>query len=414
MTPPDSASRPPLRVGVVGFGWMGRVHAAAYSRLHHHYPRLGRRVELVAVADSDPASLPDAVARFGTVRTHRDWRELVEAPDVDAVSVTTPNWLHREVGVAVARAGKHLWIEKPVGLDADDARAVAAAIDEAGVRAVVGFNYRHVPAVAHARALLQRGGIGTPTSMQVRFATDYAASPNGVLTWRFRRQRGGNGVLGDLASHAVDLVRHLLGPAGEITDVVAVTGLAVPRRPLPADDAASHYAVAGPSPSVAMGDVENPDWVDALLRTAGGATVTLEASRVAVGEQNAYRFEIAGTRGRLAWDFRQMGELVHSGPEHVGAPEVHLTTGPAHGEYGAFEPGPGIALGYDDLKVIEAAAFLRLITGHRGGPVAATPADAVRSAEVLDAMERSVHEGRWVPTSGASRPPVPAPEPSVG
>ena len=111
-------ARPPLRAAVIGFGWMGRAHAAAYQRLHHHYPHLGRRVELVAVADDQRPALDDAVARFGVLRTHLDWRELVAAPDVDVVSVTAPNWLHREIGVAVAEAGKHLWIEKPVGLGA--------------------------------------------------------------------------------------------------------------------------------------------------------------------------------------------------------------------------------------------------------------------------------------------------------
>ncbi len=390
----------PLRAGVVGFGWMGRVHAMAYARVHHHYPRLGRQVELVAVADDQPAALADAAARFAGVRTHADWRELVEAPDVDVVSVTAPNWLHRELGVAVARAGKHLWIEKPVGLRADDARAVADAAAEAGVVAVVGFNYRHVPAVAHAARLIRQGAVGTVTTGRVSFLTDYAASPNGVLTWRFRRARGGNGVLGDLASHAVDLVRYLLGPAGEVTGVVARTGLAVPRRPLP-DGVGSHYAVAGPDESVATGEVENPDWVVALLDTAGGAVVGLESSRASVGQQNAYRFELTGTRGRLAWDFRRPGELLVSGPETVNSPEVRLLSGPGHGEYGAFQPGAGIALGYDDLKVIEASLLVSRIAGSSRGESAGTLGDAVRAAEVLDALELSAREGAWAPVRAA-------------
>jgi predicted dehydrogenase len=393
-------SAAPLRAGVIGFGWMGRVHAMAYARLHHHYPRLGRRVELVAVADDQPAARQDAAARFGDVRTYSDWRELVEAGDLDVVSVTAPNWLHRELGVAVAQAGKHLWIEKPVGLTADDAGAVADAVGAAGVVGVVGFNYRHVPAVAQARRMILEGAVGTVTTGQVRFLTDYAASPNGVLTWRFQRRRGGNGVLGDLASHAVDLVRYLLGPAGEITDVVAETGQAVARRPLP-DGVGSHYAVAGPSESVATGDVENPDWVLGVLRTAGGAVVGVEASRASVGHQNAYGFEVAGTRGRLAWDFRRPGELLVSGPETVNAPEVRVMAGPGHGDYGAFQPGAGIAIGYDDLKVIEASLLVSRICGSPRGAEAATTADAVRSAEVLDAMDSSATRRQWVPVATA-------------
>ncbi|MGZ4624932.1 MAG: Gfo/Idh/MocA family protein [Kineosporiaceae bacterium] len=395
-------ARPRLRAAVIGFGWMGRTHAAAYQRLHHHYPHLGRRVELVAVADDQRPALDDAVARLGAPRTHLDWRELVAAPDVDVVSVTAPNWLHREIGVAVAEAGKHLWIEKPVGLDPADAAAVADAVTAAGVVAVVGFNYRHVPGVTHARRMIADGVIGTVTTGQVRFLTDYAASPSGVLTWRFRRRRGGNGVLGDLASHAVDLVRYLLGDAGEITELVARTGLAVPRRPLP-EGVGSHYAVAGPSESVAMGEVENPDWVLALVRTSGGAQLTLEASRVSVGQQNAYGFEIAGTHGRLAWDFRRPGELLVSGPETVNAPEVRVTSGPGHGEYGAFQPGPGIALGYDALKVIELSGLVSRIGGSSRGAQAATLADAVRSAEVLEAMVDSARRREWVSLSAESR-----------
>lgn len=390
-------SLPPLRAGVIGFGWMGRVHAAAYSRLHHHYPRLERRVELVAVADDQPAARDDALARFGVRRAHADWRELVAAPDIDVVSVTAPNWLHRELGVAVAEAGKHLWIEKPVGLAVADARAVAGAVAAAGVCAVVGFNYRHVPAVAHARALVATGAIGAVVSCHVHFRTDYAASPDGVLSWRFRRDRGGDGVLGDLASHAVDLVPYLLGEGGHVVEAVAHTGLTVPRRPL-AEDGAGHYAVVRPEAGAATGDVENPDWVLALLRTRGGVAVGLEASRAAVGQQNAYGFEVAGTRGRLAWDFRRPGELLVSGPETVNAPEARVMSGPGHGEYGAFQPGAGIALGFDDTKVVEARALVARIAGGTGSlaaPLAGTMADAVRAAEVLRALAASADGGRW-------------------
>jgi predicted dehydrogenase len=380
---------PPLRAGVVGFGWMGRVHAAAYRRVHHHYPRLGRRVELVAVADDQPGALDDACGRFGPVRTYPDWRELVAAPDVDVVSVTAPNWLHREIGVAVARAGKHLWIEKPVGSSAADALAVAEAAGAAGVQGVVGFNYRHVPAVARARRLVADGDVGGVSTARVCFATDYAASPRGVLSWRFRRERGGNGVLGDLGSHAVDLVRHLLGPTGEVTGLVARTGIAVPRRPL-AEGAGSHYAVgAADAPT---GEVENPDWVVAVLDLAGGAVVQLEASRVAVGRQNAYGFELAGTGGGVAWDFRRPGELLVTGE---GA-QSRVLAGPGDGEYAAFQPGAGIALGYDDLKVVEAAGLVARIAGEPGPEVAGLD-DAVRSAVVLDAVERSAREQQWVP-----------------
>jgi predicted dehydrogenase len=376
-------------VAVIGFGWMGRVHAQAYSRLPHHFPDLPLRPELVLVADDVPGRAEEAAARFGFAGATDDWRAVVADPRVAAVSVTTPNFLHREVGEAVAAAGKHLWIEKPVGLTADDARAVADAADVAGVRSAVGFTYRHVPAVALARELIAAGTIGRVTHARVRFLSDYAAAPDGALTWRYQRARGGNGVLGDLGSHAVDLVRHVLG---ELVAVVADTAVFVPERPLPAGPTSGHVRGAG-GPT---GPVENDDHVSALLRLQSGARVTLEASRVAVGEQNNYGFEVHGTTGAVFWDFRRMGELgVSRGGTVQDQPVSTLFVGPGAGEYAAFQPGAANPMSFDDLKVVEAASFLSSVAGSpRGG--GATLADAVRSAEALDAMAASVTARGWV------------------
>jgi len=210
---------------------------------------------------------------------------------VAAVSVTAPNFLHREIGVTVAEAGKHLWIEKPVGLTADDARAVADAAAAAGVRTAVGFNYRHAPAVTLARQLVHDGAIGRVAHARFRMFSDYAAHPEGALTWRYDRERGGSGVLGDLASHGVDLVHHLLG---EISSVVADSAVFIGERSRPTGPTAGHARAQG----VERGRVENDDYVSALLQLASGARVVLEASRVAVGEQNAYGFEITAPAGR--------------------------------------------------------------------------------------------------------------------
>ena len=140
-----------LGVAVVGFGWMGRVHTQAYLRVPHHFPQLEVRPELVAVADEVPGRAEEAAARYGFATASRDWRAVAADPRVRAVSITAPNFLHREIGTAMAEAGKHIWIEKPVGLDTADARGVAAAVREAGVQGTVGFNYRNAPAVSAAR-----------------------------------------------------------------------------------------------------------------------------------------------------------------------------------------------------------------------------------------------------------------------
>lgn len=377
-----------LGVAVVGFGWMGRVHTQAYARVPHHFPQLPVRPELVAVADEVPGRAEEAAERYGFATAARGWREIAADPRVRAVSIAAPNFLHREIGTAMAEAGKHIWIEKPVGLTAEDARAVADAVAKAGVQGAVGFNYRNAPAVAAARELIAAGEIGAVTHVRIRLFSDYAAHPEGALTWRYERERGGSGVLGDLASHGVDLARFLLG---EIESLAADTAVFVPERARPTGATAGHTRSAGGE----LGPVENEDYVSCLLRFASGARGVLEASRVSVGEQNNYGFEIHGTKGAVFWDFRRMGELgVSRGDAYQDQPVSTVYVGPGHGEYAAFQPGSANSMGYDDLKVIEAYRFLRSIA--EGTPHGATLDDAVRSAAALDAMARSAERGTWV------------------
>lgn len=377
-----------IRVGVTGFGWMGRVHTQAYARLLHHYPNLALAPTLASVADEVPGRSEEAVAQFGFENATTDWHDIETDSSIGAVSITAPNFLHRSIGTAMAAAGKHIWIEKPVGLSADDARAVALAADAAGVQTAVGFNYRNAPAVEEAKALISSGEIGSVTHARFRFFSDYAAHPDGALSWRFERARGGNGVLGDLASHGSDLLWYLLG---DIDSLVADTAVFVPQRAKPSGATSGHALATGGE----LGPVENEDYVSSQIRLASGARATLEASRVSVGEQNAYGFEIHGTKGAVFWDFRRLGELgVSVGDRYQDQPVSTLFVGPKQGEYGAFQPGSASAMGYDDLKVIEAKRFLQSIA--EGKPVGATVWDAVRSAEVLDAMTESVASGSWV------------------
>ena len=377
-----------LGVAVVGFGWMGRVHTQAYARVLHHYPQLGLRPQLITVAEEVPGRAEEAAAQFGFTSTTRDWRDVVKDPRIQAVSITAPNFLHREIGVAMAEAGKHIWIEKPVGLSAADASAVADAVATAGVQGAVGFNYRNAPAVEAARELIASGAIGTVTHVRIRLFSDYAAHPEGALTWRYEKERGGSGVLGDLASHGADLARYLLG---DIEALTADTAVFIPERARPTGATAGHTRATGGE----LGPVENEDYVNCLLRFASGARGVLEACRVSVGEQNNYGFEVHGTKGAVFWDFRRMNELgVSRGTSYQDQPVSTVYVGPGDGEFGAFQPGAANAMGMDDLKVIEAHRFLRSIA--EGKPHGATLADAVHSAAVLEAMARSVESGSWV------------------
>ncbi|MFW0792269.1 Gfo/Idh/MocA family oxidoreductase [Gordonia sp. CPCC 205515] len=383
-----------MPVGIIGFGWMGRAHAQAYARLRHHFPELRPVPKLSVIADEVTDRAAAAAAQFDVPAVVADWQEVVDDPTIGAVSVTAPNFLHRDIGCAVVAAGKHLWIEKPVGLSADDARAVADAAHAAGVRTAVGFNYRNAPAVEAARELIAAGEIGEVTHSRFRLFSDYAAHPDGALSWRFQRDRGGNGVLGDLASHGADLVWFLLG---DIDSLVADTATFITERPKPTGATAGHQLASGGE----RGPVENEDYLSAQLRMASGARCVLEASRVSVGAQNSYGFEIHGTKGVVRWDYRRMGELeLGAGEAYQDQSVSTIYVGPGHGEYDRFQPGSANAMGYDDLKVIEAARFLASINDP--ALAGATIDDAVRSAEVLDAMTTSVREGTWVSPVGVS------------
>lgn len=359
-----------MPVGIIGFGWMGRVHAQAYARVRHHYPQSAQFPDLVAIADDVAGRAAEAARQFGARSAVTEWRAVVDDPDIRAVSVTAPNFLHREIGTAVVNAGKHLWIEKPVGLSVSDALAVARAAEARGVATAVGFNYRNAPAVAAARELIAAGELGEITHARFYFLSGYAAQ-----------------VLGDLASHGVDLVRYLLG---EVESVFADTAIFIAQRPVPTGATSGHQLASGGH----RDEVENEDYVVAQMRLASGARCALEASRVSVGEQNAYGFEIHGTSGVVAWDFRRIGELrVGTGAAFQDQAVTTRYVGPGDGEYAAFQPASAMAMGYDELKVIEARRFLQSI--ESGSPVGATIWDAVATAQVIEAIAESVRSGWW-------------------
>ncbi len=385
-----SDPRPTLGVGVVGFGWMGQVHSRAYARLLHHYPDAPLLPRLVAVADTDPTRRAQATAAYGFAQAVEDWKALIALDDVAVVSVAGPNFVHRDVAVAAAQAGKHVWVEKPVGRHLADTTDVAEAVRTAGVRSAVGFNYRNAPAVVRARELVAEGRLGRVETVSVRLFSDYAAHPDGALSWRFDPTFAGTGVIGDLATHGLDLVRHVLGD--DISELVADHATFITERPEPAAGAVSHYATAAGGRT---GPVGNEDHVSALLRFAGGARGVLESSRVAVGEQCTYGIEVHGDRGALAWDFRRMGELrVALDEGYTDAAWRLVRVAPGTGELAAFQPGAGIAMGYDDLKVVEAERLVRSIAEDR--PLGATVEDALVTARAADALVRSAAERRWV------------------
>src|ERR1019366_67704 len=229
------------------------------------YPELGLRARLVIAADTVESSARQAAEVLGYESWTLDYREVLNHPDVDVVSICAPNFLHKEMALAAAEAGKPFWIEKPMGRGAVESPQIARAAQRAGIVTGVGFNYRQAPAVQHARALIRGGRLGRITNVRCWLLADYSADPSGARTWRFEKDRAGTGVLGDLVSHGFDLAQFL---AGEITDVTALTQTITPARPKPGGGAASHFSQG------AVGElkpVENEDYVGVLARFASGA-----------------------------------------------------------------------------------------------------------------------------------------------
>jgi len=378
-------ARTRIGVGLVSVGWMGRLHSRAYRAVREHYPELPVDVRLVAAADPDDGARAHARDVLGYARTTAAFREVIEDPEVDVVSICAPNALHREVALAAASAGKPFWIEKPMGRSAAESRDIARAAADAGLVTAVGFNYRHAPAVARARELVRGGEIGRVTNVRVRLLADYSADPLGALTWRFRRDRAGSGVLGDLLSHGADLAQFV---AGRIEAVTGVTETFIRERPLPTSAAAGHFSTG--SADQPRGRVENEDFAAVIGRSSSGAVVTLEASRVAVGPRAEYALEVHGTAGSLRWDFARLNEL-----QLADDPSGYRTVmaGPGFGDFARFQPGAGTGMGFDDLKTIEAQLFLRSV--REGRQLAPSAADAWAAAEIVDAVERSDASGSW-------------------
>ena len=376
-----------LGVGLISVGWMGRAHSRAYRNVNEHYPELPVRPELVVAADVVEANRVDAVELLGYRRAVADYREVLADPAVQAVSICAPNFLHREVALAAAQAGKPFWIEKPMGRGLAESDEIAGAAEKAGLVTGVGFSYRNPPAVAKARELIAAGRLGRVTNVRVSFLADYSSSPDGALMWRFIRDQAGSGVYGDLLSHGFDLASHLVGPIREVT---AAQDTYITERPRLTGTAIGHNASAAGEP----GPVENEDYAAVLARFDGGALGVFESSRIAVGPRAEYVIEVYGTEGSLRWDFQRLNELrlAIRGERDYGYTTLYAQ--PGDGEFARFQPGGGTSMGFDDLKTIEAAQFLRSVAeGVQHGP---SVADGRAAAAVADAAERSARSGEWV------------------
>lgn len=382
-------ARARIGIGVIGIGWMGEAHSRSMRRIPMLFDDREFDPELVVCADSDARRSERAVANLGFRESAPDWRHVVEHPDVDVVVITAPNMVHVAVVEASAAAGRHILCEKPVGGTPDQTLRAARAAGAAGVVTGVGYNYRWAPLLIEAKRLIDDGTLGAITNYRGRFFSAYGADPLGTLSWRYRLDEGGHGVSTDLLSHSVDLAHHLIG---RITRVVGTAATFIPRRPLPASGASSHYmrgAAGDPT-----GTVTNEDYAGMLCTFAGGAMGSFEVSRSMVGPESQMAVDVYGTEGALSWNFERMNELqlyLRSDGRHAGYRTV--LAGDRFPYHGRFVPGNANGIGFEDLVVIQDYEFCRSVVAGR--PHRPGFDDAVAYVGVQAALLRSWESGAW-------------------
>jgi predicted dehydrogenase len=363
-----------IGVGVLGYAFMGRAHASAYRALAHLPAPPPLAPTLVAVAGRNAEAADDAARRYGFERAVTDWGELVADERIGLFDNCGPNGAHAEPTIAAAQAGKHVICEKPLGRDADESYETWQRVAETGVTHLCAFNYRFVPAVRLAREMIAAGELGEIRHFRARYLQAWGGDQS-VMTWRFDRAQAGSGALGDLGAHIVDLGRYLVGEISAVTGLVSTF----------VRDRAGHA-------------VDVDDAFQATAEFDGGATGTLEASRLCLGRANHLAWEVNGERGSLAFDLERLNELrVHLAGSVPGASaqgfRTVLVTEPDHPFMGQWWP-PGHIVGWEHTFVHELHHLLAAIAGDGDvRPHAADFEDGYRAAEVCDAIVRSAERG---------------------
>lgn len=369
-----SSAKPDLNIGLIGTGFMGKAHALGFLNAARIFD-LPVNVVLHSVADIDRGAAEAAARAFGFAHATVDWQEMVVDPQIDIISITAPNALHKDMALAAIAAGKHVYCEKPLAPLARHARDMAEAAEAKGVRTQVGFNYLCNPMLRLARDMIAGGELGEIRGYRGLHAEDYMADAAGLFT--FRHDPAGGGALADLGSHALATAEFLLGPITAVMgDLVTVIG--------ERDDG------KGGRRKVEVDDIGR-----AFLRFASGATGSIEGNWVATGRKMQHDFEVYGTKGALAFSQERFSELhfysTGDAPGRQGFRRIEAA--PAHPPYGRFCVAPGHQIGFNDLKSIEVAGFLAAILDGSDEPFNFRA--GLRIQTLLEEIGHSSREGRW-------------------
>nr|BFE34220.1 Gfo/Idh/MocA family oxidoreductase [Actinomadura rugatobispora] len=379
-----TSERATVGVGLVGHAFMGRAHSQAWRSVGPFFdPPLTPVMAALAGRSEDRAGA--AARELGWASVETDWKELLRRDDVQLIDICTPGDSHAEIAVAALDAGKHVLCEKPLANTVEEAEAMVAAAERArarGVRSMVGFNYRRVPALTLARRMVADGRLGTLRHVRAQYLQDWLTDPRSPLVWRLQKDRAGSGALGDIGAHIIDAAQFVAGQT--LTGVSALTETFVRERPVVGGDG--------------TGPVTVDDAALFIGRTSGGALASFEATRFAAGRKNSLRLELNGSAGSLAFDLEALNELwFHDHTEDAGTAGFRriLVTEPEHPYAGAWWP-PGHLLGYEHTFTHQLADLLKAIAD--GTDPSPSFADGLQVQRVLEAVEGSAGgDGGWTP-----------------
>ncbi|WP_417449808.1 Gfo/Idh/MocA family protein [Kordiimonas sp.] len=371
-----------IGIGLIGSGYIGKTHAIAYAAHNAVFGGPARPV-CRALAEIDQQKADQEATSLGFKRGTGNWRDLLDADDIDVIAIATPNALHKEMAIAAIQAGKHVYIEKPLALDATEAEAIINAYEAQTTNTnplvhMLGYNYLCNPMISVAKTMIDSGELGEIVHFRGRHNEDYMASPDVPFSWRCSRTAAGTGALGDMGSHIIGMAMHLAGPASSLS---GDTTTVIQRRK-------DHTGT--------MRTVENDDQAQALVRFESGAMGILETSRIALGKKQGLAFEIVGTKGSIEFDQERMNELrLYEANAPIGrAGFKTLLVDSSCPDFGAFCPAPGHGLGYNDLKIIEVNRLMKAIVA--GAPVPVDLYQARDIERIIDTWITSAEQRTWL------------------
>jgi predicted dehydrogenase len=368
-----------IGVAVIGVGWIGQVHCQAYRQIPVMYPDLSAVPRVKMIVDAAEPVARRVAERFDVGVCQTDWQAAIDDPTIEAIDICVMNRLHEPIAAAAAKAGKHIFCEKPLANTVAEATRMVETVDGTDVVNVVGFNYRHLPAMRTARQMIESGALGEIFHFRGIFAVDDRVPPSVPWAWRFSREEAGGGALASLGSHTLDLARFLVG---DVESVTAMMKTFIGERPVRGTDT--------------MRPVDVEDMAGMLMRFQGGATGLLESTWLASGNKHHHGWEVNGSKGSLRYNSERMNEIEWYDGTSAGDRRGFRTMlmGPAFPEAGAFLHMTGMGMSYSDGMVIELKDFAAAISGE--DIPNATFYDGLQVVRATEAALESSRSGRWV------------------